>query len=931
MRFTENGPSIPDELLNARDEGRVVFFCGAGVSMERAKLPNFFGLAEAVIRELRIPDEDNIHKVLTEAREIGKRAGITGLISADRIFDLMDRQFEKQDIEVAVAKALAPRANPDVSAHAILLRLATTSHARIQLVTTNFDRLFESCDPVIKIHQPPRLPKPSRYDDLDGIVYLHGRVNENYAGSDGQGFVLSSSDFGYAYLSEGWATEFFRDIIRQFVVVFIGYTADDPPVHYLLEGLRRVPDSAHQMYSFDGSSSEEAIARWHQRGVKAISYSATDGHSPLWKALALWAERADDPLAWRQKTLALAKGGPSALRPYQRGQVVHIVSTPEGARDFADVAPPSEWLCVFDPSCRKLRIGRSDLPESEVGAEEPFSLFGIDSDVVPEKLHAEIDGEMNDVALQPWDAFVATRSDDRNLDVRSFTALNGAFAVHNSALPKRLAYLAKWIATVANQATTLWWATIQESLHPQLLRQIEWAIERPQFDIAPNMRQDWWYLIEAQESRARNPRREWFSLKDEINSHGWNSVTVRRFTAITRPYLSVGSIAAGFPPTQSVDVRLRDLIKLEVECPIPKFDGNIPIEWLPDVIDGQRQNIELAVRLCKEVDDLQLLFIAPIERDDRPDISDYERTHGLSGCMNYFTNLFNELVRTDALKATEEFNTWRASNDEVFGRLRFWAAGFPEVATANIFSRIVGGLDDDSFWNGRNQRDLLLVLSRRWHELSGRSKKRIEKRLLLGPPKWKREDETPFRERRAWQILDRLQWLADKGCKFTFDVTTEIAKLLPYAPQWNPSQATKAADSREGRGGMVEKNTDYDILLYEPIGSLLSQARELSTRDEDNFLKERDPFAGLCAHRPVRAYRALAHAARNNEYPKWAWNKFLGSPARMEDPPRLLATIALRLCYFRLNSSTSFSFLRPHGFRNVQIVSPIRILVCSTG
>jgi len=38
MRFLKNSPAIPDDLLIARDEGRVVFFCGAGVSRARAHL-----------------------------------------------------------------------------------------------------------------------------------------------------------------------------------------------------------------------------------------------------------------------------------------------------------------------------------------------------------------------------------------------------------------------------------------------------------------------------------------------------------------------------------------------------------------------------------------------------------------------------------------------------------------------------------------------------------------------------------------------------------------------------------------------------------------------------------------------------------------------------------------------------------------------------
>jgi hypothetical protein len=32
VQFVTNGPDIPDALLQAHEEGRVVFFCGAGIS-----------------------------------------------------------------------------------------------------------------------------------------------------------------------------------------------------------------------------------------------------------------------------------------------------------------------------------------------------------------------------------------------------------------------------------------------------------------------------------------------------------------------------------------------------------------------------------------------------------------------------------------------------------------------------------------------------------------------------------------------------------------------------------------------------------------------------------------------------------------------------------------------------------------------------------
>ena len=47
MQFITNGPNIPDELLQAHEEGRLVFFCGAGISYP-AGLPGFKGLVENI-------------------------------------------------------------------------------------------------------------------------------------------------------------------------------------------------------------------------------------------------------------------------------------------------------------------------------------------------------------------------------------------------------------------------------------------------------------------------------------------------------------------------------------------------------------------------------------------------------------------------------------------------------------------------------------------------------------------------------------------------------------------------------------------------------------------------------------------------------------------------------------------------------------------
>ena len=59
MRFCPEGPNIPDRLLEDRDNGQVVFFCGAGISMNSG-LPSFLELTWNVINRLRVPADSRL-------------------------------------------------------------------------------------------------------------------------------------------------------------------------------------------------------------------------------------------------------------------------------------------------------------------------------------------------------------------------------------------------------------------------------------------------------------------------------------------------------------------------------------------------------------------------------------------------------------------------------------------------------------------------------------------------------------------------------------------------------------------------------------------------------------------------------------------------------------------------------------------------------
>ena len=141
MRFLPNGLNIPDELLEARDQGNVVFLCGAGVSYP-AGMPDFLELAKYVVEEQGAPQDAQSRKMLSmwDNKDVPEGARP----SLDQIFNLLQQEYAAGEIDYLIAKRLKTKPRTCVSTHETILRLSKGADGKPQIVTTNFDLLFRA-------------------------------------------------------------------------------------------------------------------------------------------------------------------------------------------------------------------------------------------------------------------------------------------------------------------------------------------------------------------------------------------------------------------------------------------------------------------------------------------------------------------------------------------------------------------------------------------------------------------------------------------------------------------------------------------------------------------------------------------------------------------------------------------------------------------
>ena len=851
MRFKADGPAIPDVLLDERDAGNVVFLCGAGVSIP-AGMSNFLDLARHVTGEVDPPSDSEIRRALQTFDETGPPVAEWCRPSLDQVFQMLYQEYGRDQVVKIVWKKL--NEPPETQRHhGTIARLSANAEGHPQIVTTNFDRLFEAA----LGKRAPRYEAPM-YPDLrrvpaTGITYLHGRLADTE--SDTHDYILSSAELGRAYLAEGWAAKFVRDLLERHTVVLLGYQADDPPVSYLLQGLESVgQQTPNRLFAFDIGDPEDVDAQWRDRGVNAIPYG--DNHEALWETLEAWAECADDPAAWRNAVVQSSANGPRRLAPHERGMVAHLVRSTTGAKQFANgkPAPPAEWLCVFDASCRYAK------PAGSFGKFlrrfDPLETYGLDDD--PPRPHAG--GQHNS---SRGDDLISWRRGDDSVD--RWQGLSRSRGPQHDPIPPRLFHLAGWLASCVNDPVLAWWVARQTALHPTLHRMLKRAVEGSP-DLNDGARRGWMVLLKALESGTHPTADEnLVGLPKQIQERGWTPGLILEFEALTEPVFDAGppnTLAEPQPPSGDwSNVEWRAVANLRIRFP-PHWVSwpTVPKDDLPSVYAVLERNLIRASERLREVSEIAW---------DVDDAHPHDRSN-----WNAYVSLFRELlVRLSTLdpdRVKQHIALWPDPDPRMFDRMRLCVWSKSNLFSGTETVEHVLALSDDQFWRDNDPRELMCLLRTRWDDFPAKQRRLIGRRILDGPPRPYDEDET----RRQATAASRFGWLVQAGCAFPDHLVGQWETLKANLPGWDDSWIDDAVARRKIQGGFVEINEDASVLEGVPVGEIVPVCLEHTGRTAP--LVQSEPFAGLVKTRPGRAVRALSAAARRGEFPKHLWSSALG-------------------------------------------------------
>ncbi|KLQ93029.1 anti-phage defense-associated sirtuin Dsr1 [Enterobacter kobei] len=906
MQFVTNGPDIPDSLLQAHEEGRVVFFCGAGISVP-AKLPDFKELVEEIFKRtspFKTPEEEKTFKNY----------------QYDATLNLLEHRLPEGRVQVrqALVSTLKRHSFPKsaTETHAALLCLSKTHDNKMRLVTTNFDSLFELAAKRIghrfPIFSAPMLPVPKN-SRWDGLVHLHGAITPGINDTELNRLVVTSGDFGQAYLTERWAARFVSELFRNYVVCFVGYGINDPVLRYMmdalaadkLQGETTLPAWAFASYT-DGEKDNKRT-EWLAKGVTPVLYEVgiiknkMQDHSLLHKTLHTWAETYRDGVTGKERIVvdyALSLPSRSTVQDDFVGRMLWALSDKSGlpARRLAEYkpAPSLEW---YFSGLEEKRYRQSDLerfgmkPRSSGDEALRFSLICRPS---PYHLSPFMMLFAGDNFYTQWD------------DIMHHLA---SWLIKYLNEPRLLISLAK----SSGELHPLFRRMISDKIayyskleHESKSAELEEIISNSPMAIPCQQMKTLWQLFLSQRVQSPFETGNIISWKQRLGTESLTATLrfeLRELLAprirLNEPY-NLKTISGD--RAEQAKPRMSDFVQWELVLSLNHARSMLDVDrdenfrrFLPELFD----DLEL---LLKDALALMDMMSDDGKRSDYsywhlPSISPHPQNLGHKDwtlLIELLRDAWLSILDTVPQQATQLAIGWYSLPYPVFKRLAFFAASRDMNISAEQWCHWLTDQNAKWLWSVETSREVYRLLVLRGNALNGNDQQRLEEAILTGPPDTLTnifetdEQLQAYLCGRIWRVLAKLQ---SSGLELSEAASIRLQAISAKYPTLKLA-ANEHDEFSIWFGDTGEDETETRIMTTPAPEDWLALVEWLQEDPPEQWLRDDDGWRDVCTIHFEQSVKALRILSEQSIWPVQRWREALQAWSRDEMPRKTWESVA---------------------------------------
>lgn len=856
MQYLNGGPEIPEKLLQEHEDGHVVFFCGAGISYP-AGLPSFQGLVTRLYQNY-LPNP-----VQKKALDEKKYDIAVSLLESDIIGG-------REDVRIKIAEILRTASidKNSLKTHEAILKLSKHS-GKTRLITTNFDRLFFEVLKNNKLdekhYKAPCLPVPKNI--WHGIVYLHGVLADDPSQDDLETLVVSSGDFGLAYLTERWAARFVSELFRNFTVCFIGYSLDDPVMRYMMDALaadKQRGELTREMYAFCGyknNDEKNVKMEWEAKNVIPILYHDIKNHMYLHKSLHLWANTYNDGV--RGKELIIineARANPLTTKNDDMiTRVLWALSDKSGipARIFSelDPAPSLEWLEVF----MNKRYKKNDLFQ-----------FGV------QYLNISNDDFCFSLLNRPTPSEYASWMAPFNQHEKYYCYDN----VMEHIVSWMMKFLfdplfIEWIVGNVNKSHYLFLKSIKKELD-KYLNTIEFSAQshyQRQVIIFWQMFFHDKVYFESQDN--------FYEWGRELKQYGWTQTSKMELRRLLSPKIKFRKSFRWNDETDEKELRLNDYLHWEIvltgkDAKTFLKDKIYKPEYryiIPDLIEDLSILITDAISLMKDIEqDSDYKDLSNLEYPSIVPHQQNKYARDWTILIDLIREAWGELKNNNPTSAYLIAQQWFNKPFLLFKRLAFYASTFIDIISPSIALSWLVSENAYWLWAYELKREIYGLLKVIGTHLSNAELLKLEKVILHGPAKRKYHENIPsdeWEEHVNYDIWIRLSKLKHNNVQLS-SKTEKVLKIISNKhPRWH-LPLDESDEFSVWMGGFREATFTDDISSFNQ-----KQMEKWLLEHDQNEAFGNNNWIHACKNNYEITSKALIHLVENGTWIIERWKEAL--------------------------------------------------------